>query len=188
MKRQICSWLSFIFFTTVCSDQSIVYAQVLTDESNRSDVTVRIREPSIYLKQVIPPTFSRYPVRNNAFDIQATSDLIIDVVDHREGNNQWKLSYSLSWFHNQSSYEMNVSLKEGQFTASEGTIYQLNQDTTFKTGTSIHLVEVSEGSSQTYRYVIPKENFRITVPNNSPSGKYKAIQTVNLMNVGADVN
>lgn len=165
-----------------------VEAETMSGETDDTPVTVRITEPApLYLKNVVPPTFGRYPVQGSAFKIQAESDLIIDVVDQRTDNNQWKLNYSLSLFKNQGNHELAIDFKKGQLTASDDTVYQANAPVTFNTGATIELVRVTTGSPQTYQYVIPKGNITMTVPANSPVGTYQAIQTVTLIDAVTDV-
>lgn len=113
---------------------------------------------------------------------------MIEVVDNRSGKNGWKLDYSLSAFKNEQEYATKLSMKNGRLATEETTVYQVNDIENISNGETQELVRVSQGTKQTFRLVIPKESIKLNVPANSPSGTYKAIQTVNLVNVVADVD
>lgn len=79
-------------------------------------------------------------------------------------------------------------MKDGQLTTEKNSVYQVNDIENISHGETQELVKVSQGTKQNFRLIIPKESIKLSVPANSPSGTYKAIQTVNLVNVVADVD
>lgn len=186
MKPKIKWWLLFILPLMFASPSKIRASSV--GEEKKSAVSVQIIEPVIYLKKVTPPTFDRYPVPETDLEIQAKQDLVIEVVDNRPGTNGWKLDYSLSAFKNQQEYAAKLFMKDGRLTTEETTVYQVNDIENISNGETQELVKVSQGTKQNFRLIIPKESIKLSVPSNSPSGTYKAIQTVNLVNVVADVD
>jgi len=186
MKPKIKWLLLFILLLMFVSPPKIRASSV--GEEKKSAVNVQIIEPAIYLKKVIPPTFDRYPVPETDIEVPAKQDLVIEVVDNRSGTNGWKLDYSLSAFKNQQEYAAKLSMKDGQLTTEQATVYQVNDLENISHGETQELVKVSQGTKQNFRLIIPKESIKLSVPANSPSGTYKAIQTVNLVNVVADVD
>ncbi|WP_206859173.1 WxL domain-containing protein [Candidatus Enterococcus mangumiae] len=186
MKRKI-KWLLLFALLLVFASPPRNRASSV-DGEKKSAIKVQIIEPEIYLSEVIPPTFNRYPVQQTDIERQADRDLVIEVVDNRSGKNGWKLDYSLSAFKNEQEYAAKLSMKNGRLTAEGPTDYQVNDIEDIGNGETQELVKVNQGTKQTYRLVIPKENILLHVPANSPSGTYKAIQTVNLVNVVADVD
>ena len=186
MKPKIKWLLLFILPLMFVSPSKIGASSV--GEEKKSAVNVQIIEPAIYLKKVIPPTFDRYPVPETDIEVPAKQDLVIEVVDNRSGTNGWKLDYSLSAFKNQQEYTAKLSMKDGQLTTEKNSVYQVNDIEYISHGETQELVKVSQGTKQNFRLIIPKESIKLSVPANSPSGTYKAIQTVNLVNVVADVD
>lgn len=61
MKNQM-RWVLLLILPLLFASPSKIRASSVGEEK-KTDVSVRIREPSIYLKEVIPPTFNRYPVK-----------------------------------------------------------------------------------------------------------------------------
>lgn len=185
MKPKI-KWLLLFILPLMFVSPSKIRASSVGEEK-KSAVNVQIIEPAIYLKKVIPPTFDRYPVPETDIEVPAKQDLVIEVVDNRSGTNGWKLDYSLSAFKNQQEYTAKLSMKDGQLTTEKNSVYQVNDIEYISHGETQELVKVSQGTKQNFRLIIPKESIKLSVPANSPSGTYKAIQTVNLVNVVADV-
>lgn len=186
MKPKI-KWLLLFILPLMFVSPSKIRASSVGEEKI-SAVNVQIIEPAIYLKKVIPPTFDRYPVPETDIEVPAKQDLVIEVVDNRSGTNGWKLDYSLSAFKNQQEYTAKLSMKDGQLTTEKTSVYQVNDIENISHGETQELVKVSQGTKQNFRLIIPKESIKLSVPANSPSGTYKAIQTVNLLNVVADVD
>ncbi|MGL9771715.1 WxL domain-containing protein [Enterococcus mundtii] len=186
MKPKI-KWLLLFILPLMFVSPSKIRASSVGEEK-KSAVNVQIIEPAIYLKKVIPPTFDRYPVPETDIEVPAKQDLVIEVVDNRSGTNGWKLDYSLSAFKNQQEYTAKLSMKDGQLTTEKNSVYQVNDIEYISHGETQELVKVSQGTKQNFRLIIPKESIKLSVPANSPSGTYKAIQTVNLVNVVADVD
>lgn len=186
MKPKI-KWLLLFILPLMFVSPSKIRASSVGEEK-KSAVNVQIIEPAIYLKKVIPPTFDRYPVPETDIEVLAKQDLVIEVVDNRSGTNGWKLDYSLSAFKNQQEYTAKLSMKDGQLTTEKNSVYQVNDIENISHGETQELVKVSQGTKQNFRLIIPKESIKLSVPANSPSGTYKAIQTVNLVNVVADVD
>lgn len=186
MKPKI-KWLLLFILPLMFVSPSKIRASSVGEEK-KSAVNVQIIEPAIYLKKVIPPTFDRYPVPETDIEVPAKQDLVIEVVDNRSGTNGWKLDYSLSAFKNQQEYTEKLSMKDGQLTTEKNSVYQVNDIEYISHGETQELVKVSQGTKQNFRLIIPKESIKLSVPANSPSGTYKAIQTVNLVNVVADVD
>ncbi|MFP3776418.1 WxL domain-containing protein [Enterococcus mundtii] len=186
MKPKI-KWLLLFILPLMFVSPSKIRASSVGEEK-KSAVNVQIIEPAIYLKKVIPPTFDRYPFPETDIEVPAKQDLVIEVVDNRSGTNGWKLDYSLSAFKNQQEYTAKLSMKDGQLTTEKNSVYQVNDIENISHGETQELVKVSQGTKQNFRLIIPKESIKLSVPANSPSGTYKAIQTVNLVNVVADVD
>ncbi|MGM0278357.1 WxL domain-containing protein [Enterococcus sp. AZ033] len=186
MKPKI-KWLLLFILPLMFVSPSKIRASSVGEEK-KSAVNVQIIEPAIYLKKVIPPTFDRDPVPETDIEVPAKQDLVIEVVDNRSGTNGWKLDYSLSAFKNQQEYTAKLSMKDGQLTTEKNSVYQVNDIEYISHGETQELVKVSQGTKQNFRLIIPKESIKLSVPANSPSGTYKAIQTVNLVNVVADVD
>ena len=142
MKPKIKWLLLFILLLMFVSPPKIRASSV--GEEKKSAVNVQIIEPAIYLKKVIPPTFDRYPVPETDIEVSAKQDLVIEVVDNRSGTNGWKLDYSLSAFKNQQEYTAKLSMKDGQLTTEQITVYQVNDIENISHGETQELVKVSQ--------------------------------------------